>query len=180
MDAWEELPPHEYDRAWGLFTATFRFRPSIHKQDWPGIVEPVPSMTYDISEAYEHDDPWLRPVRGSVNQSFLTYFQKIVPPGGWFYAMDWHVGWRFFPHREFDSRDVRAWGVSVLPHGDYTVFLTPDLRDGLFGHPWEGSVCLFGQTLPGLAKANPPTLFNKPARRDGMSLPRVGMEGGMP
>ena len=126
MDAWEELPSHEYDRAWGLFTATFRFRPSIHAADWPGIVEPVPSVTYDVSAAYDHDDPWLRPVRGAVNLAFLENLRAIVPPGGFVYAMDWHAGWRFYPHREFDARDVRAWGVCVFPHGDYTVFLTPD------------------------------------------------------
>lgn len=174
MDAWDELPPHEYDRAWGLFTATFRFRPSIHKTEWPGIVEPIPSATFDISEAYEHDDPWLRPVRGNVNQHFLRLFQQIVPAGGWFYAMDWHVGWRFYPHRDFNSRDVRTWGVSVLPHGDYTVFLTPDLREGLFGHPWEGSVCIFGQKMLQLVQETAPPLFAKKVRRDGMTLPGDG------
>lgn len=171
MDAWQELPPHEYDRAWGLFTATFRFRPSIHKQDWPGIVEPTPSACYDVAAAYDHDDPWLRPARSALNLHVLPLLRQVVPAGGWAYAMDWHQGWRFYPHREFDARDVRAWGVGVLPHGDYTVFLTPDLRNGLFGHPWEGSVCVFGEQLVRLVKASPPALFARITRRDGMAVP---------
>ena len=109
-------------------------------------------------------------MRGSLNLDFLPCFKKLVPPGGWLYAMDWHVGWRFFPHREFDARDVRAWGISVLPHGDYTVFLTPDLRQGTFGHPWEGTICLFGNDLLDSVAAEPPTLFGKPLRRDGQLL----------
>ncbi len=171
MDAWEELHSNDYDRAWALFTATFRFRPSIHATDWPGIVEPIGSVTYDISEAYNHDDPWLRPVRSEINLQFLSFFQRIVPAGGWCYAMDWHQGWRFFPHRDFESRDLRSWGVSVLPHGDYTLFMTPDLRNGLFGHPWEGTVCVFGDALLASVKANPPSLFQKVKRRDGMAVP---------
>jgi hypothetical protein len=169
MDAWEELPSHEYDRAWALFTATFRFRPSIHRADWPGVVEPTPSATYDISAAYDHDDPWLRPVRGELNLHVLKLLRAVVPPNGWLYAMDWHAGWRFYPHREFDARDVRAWGVSVLPHGDYTVFLTPDLRHGTFGHPWEGTVCVFGQSLLSLVRADKPALLGEVLRRDGIA-----------
>jgi hypothetical protein len=173
MDAWEELPPHEYDRAWSLFTATFRFRPSIHRQDWPGIVEPIPSVTYDISDAYDHDDPWLRPVRSTLNLELLEQFRAIVPSGSWLYAMDWHVGWRFYPHREFDARDVRTWGVSVLPHGDYTVFLTADLRYGLFGHPWEGTICVFGQEFVSRLEATPPSLFTRVSRRNGSTSPSM-------
>lgn len=171
MDAWDELPPHEYDRAWGLFTATFRFRPSIHRADWPGVVEPVPSVCFDISDAYDHDDPWLRPVRGALNLHLLGLFRRVVPAGGFLYAMDWHAGYRFYPHRDFDAKDVRAWGVSVLPHGDYTVFLAPDLRNGTFGHPWEGTVCAFGQELLAVLKADPPALFRRVLRRDGMDVP---------
>jgi hypothetical protein len=173
MDAWEELPQHEYDRAWALFTATFRFRPSIHRQDWPGIVEPVPSATYDITAAYDSDDPWLRPVRGRLNERMLQLFRQIVPPGGFLYAMDWHVGYRFYPHREFDEKDIRSWGVSVLPHGDYTVFLTADLRHGTFGHPWEGTVCIFGHDLLVSVKTHPPELLTRVVRRDGMDVPAM-------
>jgi hypothetical protein len=171
MDAWEELPQHEYDRAWALFTATFRFRPSIHREDWPGIVEPVPSVTYDITTAYDCDDPWLRPVRGQLNERMLPLFQKVVPLGGFIYAMDWHVGYRFYPHRAFDVKDVRSWGVCILPHGDYTVFLTADLRHGTFGHPWEGTVSVFGTELLAAVKAKLPELFGRVVRRDGMETP---------
>lgn len=171
MDAWEELAPHEYDRAWGLFTATFRFRPSIHPQDWPAIVEPIHSVCYDISEAFDHDDPWLRPVRSALNVQTLALLKRVVPQGGFLYAMDWHVGWRFYPHREFDARDVRSWGVGVLPHGDYTVFLAPDLRNGTFGHPWEGTVCAFGPELLAELREAPPDLLKKVIRRDGTATP---------
>ena len=35
----------------------------------------------------------------------------------------------------------------VFPDGDYSIFLATDLRLGTFGHPWEETLCVFGQPL---------------------------------
>jgi hypothetical protein len=37
--------------------------------------------------------------------------------------------------------------VTPVPDGDYYAFLTEDLTMGTFGHPWEGSLCVFGGPL---------------------------------
>ena len=37
--------------------------------------------------------------------------------------------------------------MPVLPDGVYTLFLAPDGRFGIFGHPWEMTVCVFGREL---------------------------------
>lgn len=41
------------------------------------------------------------------------------------------------------------WRVSAYPNGDYSIFLREDLSEGIFGHPWEQSLCVFGERLVG-------------------------------
>jgi Protein of unknown function (DUF2716) len=36
-----------------------------------------------------------------------------------------------------------------FPNGDYYIFLTEDLTQGTFGHPWEQTFCVFGRDLVG-------------------------------
>lgn len=31
--------------------------------------------------------------------------------------------------------------------GDYYAFLTPDLEEGTFGHPWEQTLCVIGRRM---------------------------------
>jgi hypothetical protein len=63
---------------------------------------------------------------------------------------------------------VPGWDVGgLLPNGDYTIFVGRDHAYGILGHPWERSLCIFGE--PALAvftarnQAIPPTIL----RRDG-------------
>jgi hypothetical protein len=39
------------------------------------------------------------------------------------------------------------WPVPVFPHGDYYIFLEEGMTMGTFGHPWEKTLCVFGQDL---------------------------------
>jgi hypothetical protein len=57
--------------------------------------------------------------------------------------------------------------VPVFPDGVYTLFLAADGRFGLFGHPWEMTVCVFGRELLDAYGEDPPWLFRKLVRRDG-------------
>ncbi len=55
--------------------------------------------------------------------------------------------------------------IPVLPNGDYYVFLSPELDWGWFGHPWEQTICIFGERLLAAVAENPPTLFTQVLRR---------------
>jgi hypothetical protein len=37
--------------------------------------------------------------------------------------------------------------VTPFPNGDYYIFLSEDFRTGTFGHPWEETMCIFGDRL---------------------------------
>jgi hypothetical protein len=44
-------------------------------------------------------------------------------------------------------RPDRRWPVEIFPDGDYYVFLSEDMTVGTFGHPWEQTLCVFGDPL---------------------------------
>ncbi|MFD0538175.1 DUF2716 domain-containing protein [Actinomadura luteofluorescens] len=58
-----------------------------------------------------------------------------------------HPCCRFWPHRLSRPEDYESWVVPVFPDDDYYIFLSQDLSFGTFGHPWEASLCAYGERL---------------------------------
>ena len=54
--------------------------------------------------------------------------------------------------------------------GDYFIFLAEDFRFGVFGHPWEQTMCIFGQELIEAVKACKVMTFAKLIRENGIAL----------
>jgi Protein of unknown function (DUF2716) len=80
------------------------------------------------------------------------------------YALDWqHTCFWFYPQLG------QPWYIG-LPDGDYSIFLAEDFSYGYFGHPWEATICIFGQPLLEAFQKNPPQLFSKILRRDGKPI----------
>lgn len=124
----------EYDDIWSRFEERFAFRPDT--REFPGITEPAGSATWRIGAL---DDPRLA---GIVHKGL----RESAEPGEELYWLDWqHVGYRFDPAR-VDGAGPR-WPGAVFPNGDYYLYLTGDLRLGTFGHPWEETLCVFGELL---------------------------------
>jgi len=47
-----------------------------------------------------------------------------------------------------------------FPDGDYEILLSEDMSFGTFGHPWEHSICIFGdQLVKSFLKRRPTILF---------------------
>jgi len=163
--AWENLTDAEMDIAWDRFYPEFNFRPSVHPQDWPGIKEPAPSTTYSISSVYGKDYYVLEK---DLNAKTLKAFQKCIEQEKRLYALDWqHPCYWLYAHHFVDSQRPKAWMVPVLPNGDYYIFLAEDFSFGLFGHPWEQTICVFGTVLLSALAQDMPLLFTKHIRRDG-------------
>ena len=171
MTPWQVLnfDDPRYDAIWAQFHERFRFRPSIYADQWPGIREPTPSVTYDISghwgEGYRASN------HAALHQQALEAFRACVHPGEWIYALDWqHPCYQYYPHREgsywspFNASE-EEWPVPVIPDGDYFIFVPPDLSWGWFGHPWEQTICIWGENLLGLMAKSKPLLFNQIQRQ---------------
>jgi Protein of unknown function (DUF2716) len=138
---WKEVwsrPAREFEEnaLWDSFCERFNFRPNIHDPNEPGIIEPSPSVVFDIS-ALPHEG------EAKVRELFLTAFRAVVPADDELAFLDWqHPTFRFNPHDRRIGPDL-----PVLPDGDYYIIVAADLSFGTFGHPWQQSLCVFGAPL---------------------------------
>ncbi|OYP13871.1 hypothetical protein CFC35_04690 [Streptomyces sp. FBKL.4005] len=159
-----ELPEAEYRRVWDRFYTDFGFRPSTNSLTWPSIEEPVGSVTWSLTAL--DDDPGderLDRLVAMVRQGLAS----CVGPQGTLLALDWqHTSYRFAP-REVGGPGQPAWPLSPYPDGDYYIYLSEDFRCGSFGHPWEESLCLFGEELLAVVSAEVDEVLGSPIRRAG-------------
>ncbi|WP_244180361.1 DUF2716 domain-containing protein [Amycolatopsis pretoriensis] len=127
----------EHDDIWARFYERFAFRPDT--REFPGITEPANSATWYVGDA---EDTALDSFLATIHEGL----RESVVDGEELYWLDWHhAGYRFDPAR-VDGAGPR-WPGFTFPDGDYHIYLTRDLRLGTFGHPWEETICVFGDLL---------------------------------
>ena len=62
------------------------------------------------------------------------------------FALDWqHASYEFYPHLFRAADEPRNWCIPALPSGEYHLLITEDHRLGSLGHPWEKTLCVFGE-----------------------------------
>ncbi|WP_405658029.1 DUF2716 domain-containing protein [Streptomyces sp. NBC_00079] len=150
----------EYDALWDRFTARFAFEASRRP---PDIAEPRASVTWHLGAADESDIAKLqriveRGLRASARQGELLYW------------LDWqHPGYCFDPRR-VGAAGQPPWPGSVYPDRDFYLYLAGDLRMGTFGHPWEDSLCVFGEELLRRVEAEITDLLGIVMRRGGRNV----------
>ena len=142
---WEEIPLERYEDYWGPFEQRYHFAPSM--QSWPGIDEPVPSVTFDLAPVFD-DSVQARFNAGerAVNALAVLALVRAFPEDQRLLVLDWQHPCRWFwPHRQVLQPEALHW--LVVPNGDYYAVVTEDLDTGTFGHPWEQTLCVFGEPL---------------------------------
>ena len=148
---WAKFKPDEYDQLWTAFDSGFSFRAGVNSDKWPGIREPSPSVTIDLSPIFEMSDARFVAAASLVDQMALYAFTTVLPPDRRLAVLDWqHPGYWLWPHAfalTLASPNPAAWRVPVFPNGDYYIFATEDLASGTFGHPWEQTLCIYGEGL---------------------------------
>jgi hypothetical protein len=165
MNAWKILKKEERILAWDDFYLKFDFHPSTRKKDWPGIKEPNPSLTFRISHIFGKGEEYYNSLHDNLIDVFLQAFKSLVPKYGWIFALDWqHECYKFYPH---ELNEFGEWMVPILPNGDYYIFFEKNLDFGVFGHPWEGTMCIFGEDLIAKIEQNKPSLFTEIIRVNG-------------
>ena len=171
MQAWCEMTREEDDPIWDRFDEQLGFRPSVHAENFPGIREPTPSLTYDISDAFSGDRAHCRQYEIDLNLKTLQAWRLCIPAPRRICALDWqHTCYWLAPHEPFESRIPEAWAVPTLPDGDYSIFLSEDLELGMFGHPWEQTLCVWGQPLLDAFERDLPSLLTRLVRRNGAAV----------
>ena len=129
------LEGSEESKVWDWFHNAFSFKPSIDQKDWPSIKPPFTSRTYRFSDYLFEDDfdgyeDWVQAgLRELCDKELL-------------YALDWqHTCYKF------NLNDYGDLPIGFYPDGDYYIFIDSSLSLGVFTHPWEESVCVFGEDL---------------------------------
>jgi hypothetical protein len=144
--AWEEIPVDQNTDFWDPFEARFHFHPSF-REPGPAIIEPEPSVTIDLSPLFTNPGPTFAAGHAAVNAVALFAMTQTFPAAERLLVLDCHhPSYWFRPHRQALS-EKQEWLVEVFPDGDYYAFLTEDLTEGTFGHPWEQTPCVFGPRL---------------------------------
>lgn len=159
---WELLENVEESHVWREFQQKFQFSPRLHGSD-TGIQEPVDSVTFDISWYYTSQEQ--NTLAQEVHEWLFHGFVAMNPPGASVYALDWQHPCYKVVLAEFDLRQYNTlllhqngllrhaedggyyYLIPVIPDGDYSMFLTHDLTNGTFGHPWRETLCIFGKDL---------------------------------
>jgi hypothetical protein len=153
-DGWLPLADEDESRYWDDFYARFSFKPSIESSDWPGIEEPAPSVTFDVSPIFSRNKYTQASGLRALDIAALRAFVWTLPPGEEMIVLDWHHPcYRYQPHLHAMNERL-LWQVPVVPNGDYYIFLRSDLTTGTFGHPWEQTLCVFGEPLVSTLGAN--------------------------
>lgn len=162
--AWAELERETEDKVWNRFYEEFSFKASVDPANWPGIVEPTPSVTYSIATLYNETHFWQW--GNDVHQKALAAFRHCVSPEQKLYVLDWqHSCYSFWPHGTIEANDFEQWCVPVFPDGEHNIFLAEDFSFGTFGHPWEQTICVFGQSLIDEFERDRPTAFQTLRRK---------------
>lgn len=139
MDGWTELTEDEDDLYWETVYGEFDFRPTVDHDKMPSFDEPFDSMTWRI----DTDDPvraeeLVRPALGAALVRAAAGDANLI-------ALDWqHTSY----HVDVATLTTSPWLIPAVPNGDYSLLLARDLRFGWLGHPWEPSVCVYGDLLP--------------------------------
>lgn len=154
MSAWLKLTESEHNRAWSQLENSFGIVP-------PGKCSNLSlSVTYDISLVYANGGASRSDLESDLCVKIRRALQACVSKGDKIFALDWHhTSYLFDPYARFDFRDECEWLVPVLPDGDFYIFLAPDFKFCLLGHPWEQTISIFGENFISAVKSNKPKLF---------------------
>ena len=140
-EAWEPVP--DYERFWTPFDERYAFRPNPSRSPPPGITEPSDSVTFSLAPIYSRVPSVTEDL---INDAVLTAFLQVFDERERLIVLDWqHTSYWFRPHVHASTET--EWQVTPVPDGDYYSFLSEDMWSGTFGHPWEGTICVFGREL---------------------------------
>jgi hypothetical protein len=148
------LESTEYKEVWDAFYEAFKFHPSVNGP-FPAIVEPLHSITFRLHDQYK--DYELDELRDAIFHAFSI----AIGPLEEIYYLDWQ-------HECFGIKiDTTSFSVNGYPDGDYAIFLEKNMQSGTFGHPWEGSICFFGDVFVNEILKKRPSILGGAIRNKG-------------
>jgi hypothetical protein len=140
--------PIDSDALWDQFEQRFGFRASPWSDGWPAIREPAPSITFDLSPIVDREGPLYAAGVRAVNAEVLRAFAWDLADLPRMLVLDWNHTSHWLDVSAFVVTDWTDRDLPLpFPNGDYFVFLSEDMTEGTFGHPWEKTLLVFGDRL---------------------------------
>lgn len=134
--SWIPMTQAEDEKVWNVIDQQFQFAPSTTV--FPSFRAPSPFITYEVD--YEK--------RAEIEQELGRILTELTVEGERVMALDWnHQGYWIDPRRPFLRNEEGDWRIPAVPDGDYSFFIARDFHWGYLGHPWEGSITLFGEEM---------------------------------
>ncbi len=134
--SWIPMTQAEDEKIWHVIDQQFQFAPSTTV--FPSYHAPSPFITFEVD--YKK--------REEIEQTLKRILTELTVEGERVMALDWnHQGYWIDPRRPFLRNEEGDWMIPAVPDGDYCFFIARDFRWGYLGHPWEGSITLFGEDL---------------------------------
>ena len=102
--------------------------------------------------------------REEIERELRRILTELTVDGERVMALDWnHQGYWIDPRHPFLRNEEGDWMIPTVPDGDYSFFIASDIRWGYLGHPWEGSITLFGEDM--ISAFQGTDIFTKEIRR---------------
>lgn len=159
------------DEFWDRFSSQFGFTPSMTAEDWPSIIEPTPSKTFDVKEVFGGTATENARLLILLAETYQSVFERAIADDECVVVLDWqHDCYLYNPHSGFDYKKYEDWPIEPYPNGDYYIFLTTDLSNGFFGHPWEKTICVFGGKFLSALNAMNCNVLSKTCRVNGKAI----------
>lgn len=134
--SWIPMTQAEDENVWRVIDQQFQFIPSTTV--FPSFRAPSPFITYEVN--YEK--------REEIERELGRILTELTVEGERVIALDWnHQGYWIDPRRPFLRNEEGDWMIPAVPDGDYSFFIARNFRWGYLGHPWEGSITLFGEEM---------------------------------
>ena len=105
-------------------------------------------MTWSVAPIFEDFGRRFIDCEIEIATALASAATSLVGAEGTLLALDWqHPGYRFAPGFATPPTRESSWPIPVLPDGDYYLYIAYDFSFGWLTHPWEQSVCAFGDLL---------------------------------
>ncbi|WP_339169663.1 DUF2716 domain-containing protein [Paenibacillus sp. FSL R5-0341] len=164
MKNWMEIDSSLDYQLWERVCKDFNFKPSIHKEEWPSFTPPSPFIVYNIAHLY---GPNFEKLYSDLETCITKAMIESSDEDDYLYVLDWqHESYLFNPRLDSPKNELNEWPIPLYPNGDYYFFIEKDFSWGYLGHPWEKSICIFGEELLRAIETNKPKLFNQELRRN--------------
>lgn len=164
---WSVLPDVQDKTLWTSVCERLSFQTSTNPQERWTIREPTPSATWSVKGVrtlHDTDTQRFAELDRDSKNAFLRLLIDIGASASTIYALDLnHRGFSFDPNVVAQSGHD-SWPVTLIPLYNYSTFVDGELAFGLFGHPWEEVVCVFGASLVDRLLAMPLPCFGEMLR----------------